>query len=455
MMKKVSLLLAVVLVLSAAEAFAAGLSIPEQGAAALGMSAAYAARSEDLSAIYYNPAGLDYVGNTELYLGLTPIKPVHSFEGDGVADDANGMTFFPPQVYLAHRLNKRVVIGMGVYAPYGLGTDWDESWNGRYTSTYGEIAAVYVTPAISYKITDMISVGGTFSWIWSEAKIEKMLDSGLVLAGQGLSVSPASTAYDSKFGLKGEGGGVSYTIGLMLRPADRVQLGLVYTGATEIEYEGDAKFNHSSMIVPGMDMTAGDLLQASFPNRQDGEAVLNLPSVITVGLKYDLTSKWDTEFDMNFVSWSEYDELVIDLEKDLPKDTLVQPKNWDDTMTFRLGTSYDFSNFTGRLGFMYDQAPVPDETFDGQLPDNDRFGGSIGFGFNVGKVTIDASYMYLKFSDRDKENLVGYSDVTGDQIIDDTDKQMLDTMAGGSYPVGTGTYESYVNLFSVAASFKF
>lgn len=124
-------------------------------------------------------------------------------------------------------------------------------------------------------------------------------------------------------------------------------------------------------------------------------------------------------------------------------------------MTFRLGTSYDFSAFTGRLGCMYDQTPVPDETFDAQLPGNDRFGGSVGVGFNVGKVTIDASYMFLKFSDRDKDNLIGYSDVNGDQIVDETDKQTLDMISGGAYPVGTGTYKSHVNLFSVAASFKF
>ena len=59
-MKKVQVLL-LIMMFSASVVFASGLSIPEQGAAAMGMSAAMTARSEDLSAIFYNPAGIDYV----------------------------------------------------------------------------------------------------------------------------------------------------------------------------------------------------------------------------------------------------------------------------------------------------------------------------------------------------------------------------------------------------------
>jgi len=115
---------------------------------------------------------------------------------------------------------------------------------------------------------------------------------------------------------------------------------------------------------------------------------------------------------------------------------------------------------------MYDQAPVPDETLDGQLPDNDRMGISIGYGRKIGRINLDFSYLFLKFSDRDKENFVGYQDVTDtfpptaaskpNGVVDAADRQMLSALRGGAaYPAGDGTYKSYANMLSVSASIKF
>ena len=78
-MKKAIVLMAVAMLLTANGVFASGLAIPEQGAAAMGMSAAMTARNEDLSAIFYNPAGIDYVEDFEIMLGITPIMPSHDF----------------------------------------------------------------------------------------------------------------------------------------------------------------------------------------------------------------------------------------------------------------------------------------------------------------------------------------------------------------------------------------
>jgi len=483
-MKKVSLLFICAILISSAGVYASGLAIPEQGAAAMGMSAAMTARSEDLSALYYNPSGLDYVEKTEFLLGITPIKPVHKFSDESVSVGAEKMTFVPPNVYYAHRVHERVVFGLGLYTPYGLGTDWNENWAGRYTSTYGEIRSLYFTPAVSVKISRMLSIGASFSWIWSDAIIKKKIDSGLAIYGAYAGANPAAAnpmmvanpGYDSEFSLNGDGGGVSYTLGLMFRPFESMQMGLTYTGETELTYKGTAKFTHTAENLLHPSNRLDSLITSQFPYTQKGNAVLNLPSSFNFGLKYDLTPKWDAEVDLNFVNWSSYDKLVIDLKQDLPKDELVQEKKWKDSTVIRLGTSYDLNEGTTlRLGFLSDKSPVPNDTFDAQLPDGDRIGLSLGVGrtITVGSVPLklDVSYMYLKFSDRDKDNYVGYQDVgsfdseTGlpkgvkDGVIDAADKAILDNMmtlmGRGSYPVGNGAYESHVNLFSASVTYRF
>lgn len=478
-MKKVSLLFLFAILVSSAGAYASGLAIPEQGAAAMGMSAAMTARSEDLSALYYNPAGIDYVEKSEMLLGVTPNMSVQKFSDGTVSVDANKKSFVPPNLYFAHRFNDRVVFGLGMYTPYGLGTDWPENWTGRYTSTHGEIRSVYFTPALSVKIFEMLSIGFSYSWIWSDAILRNKSDSGLVIysATAADSTMIANPDYDSELSFDGDGGGVSYTVGLMFRPFERMQLGLTYTGKSDLTFRGAANYNHTAENFLNPVTKSDSLLVSQYPSSQNGEAVLNLPSSFNVGLKYDLTTKWDAEVDLNFINWSSYNELVIDLKKDLPKDELVQEKKWKDSTVIRLGTSYDLNDETTlRLGFLSDKSPVPDETFDAQLPDNDRIGLSLGVGrtIKLGAIPIrlDASYMYLKFSDRDKDNYVGYQDVgsinseTGmptagvkDGVINAADKAILDNMftlmGRGLYPVGNGSYKSHANLFSVSVTYKF
>ena len=112
-------------------AWGAGLAIPEQGAAAMGMSASMTARNQDLSALYYNPAGLDFVQGFSLMIGDTPIAPSHTFSPLTAQKDlyegaeTNSSVFLPPHLYAAWRMNQTMVLGVGVNAPYGLGTDWE------------------------------------------------------------------------------------------------------------------------------------------------------------------------------------------------------------------------------------------------------------------------------------------------------------------------------------------
>ena len=459
-MKKFGIALLLALTGFSSSAFASGLAIPEQGAASMGLSAAVTARAHDLSVIYYNPAGLDYVEKGEALIGLTPIRPNHQYEGAGISSETVSKTFMPPQAYIAYRTHPRVVLGLGVFAPYGLGTNWDKGWVGRYTSTFAEVQAVYVNPSASVKITNWLSLGAGVSFIYSTATIEKMVDSGLATYSQTKNAGAiASTSYDSKFRLDGEGGGATWNLGLLLRPSKTWQVGVSYREKADLDFTGDAQFTHQNFLAAA--------LSKSMPSTQEGKTTLNLPSVLSAGLLYNINDRWDASFDVNFTKWSVYDKLVIKLDKELPAKQIVQNKNWEDTQTYRFGTSFAWSPLTVlRGGLMFDQSPVPDATIDAQLPDGDRIGASVGFGRKVGMFTFDFSYLFLKFADHDKNNFVGYSDVTDtfpptaqskpDGVVNLADQNMLAAMRGGAeYPVGSGTYKSYANLFSLSASIKF
>ena len=481
-MKKLSVLLVVIMMFSASEIFASGLAIPEQGAAAMGMSAAMTARSEDLSAIFYNPAGIDYVEKFEIMLGITPIMPTHEYSPFNYSPyteysfrkkKSEPQTFLPPQLYAAYRASNSIVLGLGVNAPFGLGTEWDKEWDGRYSSTIAEIQAVHITPTITYQATEKVSVGLGVSYVTSTATIEKMVDTGSKLfeamgSNPALSTLVANTDYDSEFALEGDGTGFGYNLGVIYRMDEKFQFGISYRGAMDLDYEGTAKFKHKEQAiktaVTGAAMAGGaDAVTAaatadaayakiagSMPATQDGTATLALPWMLNLGLKADITNVWDISAELDIVGWSVYDELTIDFEDDKPYDKLTQDKNWVKSYVYRLGTSYDISDsFIARGGLMFDFNPVPELTFDGQLPDSDRFGISIGAGYKIGVIQFDASYLLLKFLTREKDNGVGFGiDSTGNGIVDRFDVPL-------GYPVANGKYRSFAHLLSVSASYKF
>ncbi|MFC1490929.1 OmpP1/FadL family transporter [Candidatus Latescibacterota bacterium] len=498
-MRKLSYFLVVIMIFSATGVFASGLAIPEQGAAAMGMSAAMTARSQDLSSIFYNPAGLDYVDGFELMLGITPIMPSHDYSPFNYTpynnkaygfskQDSESNTFLPPQIYAAYRATDTIVLGLGVNAPFGLGTEWNKEWDGRYASTFAEIQAVYITPTISYQASDMVTVGAGISYVTSTATIEKMIDTGSALYGAAAAhptlgaLSPAlagmmhNTDNDSEFSLEGDGTGIGYNLGVIIRPIENYQFGISYRGAMDIEYDGTAKFTHQNanntaamtaalneaLVANGMDAAtaaataAGSAaaldagVSASMPASQTGTATLSLPWQLNLGMLKQINEVWDVSAEVNIVGWEVYEELTIDFDDDLPYDKSTMEKNWENSYVYRLGTSYQVNErLTARGGLMYDFNPVPNLTFDGQLPDSDRYSVSIGAGYKLGVLQLDCSYLLLKFLEREKMNGVGYGvDTTGNGIIDRFD-------VPDGYPVANGKYSGMAHLLSVSLSYNF
>jgi len=452
-MKRAISVMLILMLCAGGTVWASGLAIPEQGAAALGYAASMTARSEELSAMYYNPAGLMYITGKELYLGITPIMPYHRYMTHESSVEANKQTFLPPQGFAAMRMGQNLVLGIGVFAPFGLGTDWDTDWAGRYTATYAEVATIHIQPTVAYQVNDRVSIGVGVAYVTSSATMEKMIDVGSgIYKKTGNPIYYHNPMYDSESSMDGSGSAVAFNVGIQAKASEVMTLGASFQSAYDIKYEGTATFTHSNALkaIPtSATTTMYDDALALMPAKQDGSASFNMPWVLNLGMKYDFTPQFDTSFDVNVVGWSVYKELEVDFDTDVPEDKVL-PKNWDDSVVLRLASSYDMSDsWILRGGLLFDKNPVPDETFDAQLPDANRVGLSVGTGYSFGQFRIDAGYLFLHFSDRKKNNAVGFdTDTTGDG-----DVNIFDLPTG--YPVGNGSYRSRANMFSVAATYSF
>ncbi|TFG86956.1 MAG: hypothetical protein E4H17_03745, partial [Gemmatimonadales bacterium] len=194
-MKPIRTLLAaamLVAVLLPTLAHAAGYSIYEQGAAALGMAGAATASVNDASAVFFNPAAMTRLDGTRFYVGASALQPVTKFTGQdpypGSAGSADMVrqTFYPPTVYATHSWAKRWAAGIGINSPFGLGVEWDpETFAGRYLVTKADLEGLNASLCLAYAPNEKWSfaAGGDMMWAKVGLKNQAYLDLGPYTGG--------------------------------------------------------------------------------------------------------------------------------------------------------------------------------------------------------------------------------------------------------------------------------
>lgn len=417
------------LMLACSLAFAGGYQINEHGARAMGMGGAFVARASDGSAMYFNAAGLGFQKGINVLVGTTLIFPSTTFTGPSPLTTETEMVsqvFYPSNLYASYAVNEKWVVGLGVYNPFGLGTEWPADWptttnkSGSRRTVKTDLQTFYINPTVAFKVNDKLSVGAGVSYVLANAKISYRVGTFSSLA------PPTPATKDGTVGLEGDGSGISFNVGVIYKPMEKLSLGASYRSLVDIEFSGPATFT---------DMQA---LQSFFPGG-DGTVTLPMPSNLQIGAAYDVSPKLTVEADFQYVDWASYDELAITIPtgpaapaalggQPLQKSGKPTVKKWHEGWLMRLGGEYKLNDKLDlRAGFIYDYSPQPTWNVEPMLPDANKTDVSIGASYKVNeKISIDASYMLVLAADR-TSTLTGF----------------------------TGTYKSSANLLGLNVGYKF
>ena len=375
---------------------AGAFSIYEQGARAMGRASAFAACPSDPSAMFYNPAGLALLDGTQVYVGATIILPSGEFEGagalTGVSETQASQTFLPPNLYISHRMNEKLVLGLGVHTPFGLGTKWEDppTFTGRYLAHETAIQGVGISPTVAYSVNDQFSIG-----VGAEIRVSKLLlkrYSYYDATAFGLGILDVATA-DLETDMATAFG---FNFGALYKATDQINVGLAYRSAVTVDYEGSAAISQISTGVPLIDgavaATVGD---------HDVTTSIAYPSVITAAVAYKVNDQLLVEADVQMWGWSVFEELKVE---GLPTGTETVDEDYEDAMEFRVGGEYWMTeDMALRAGVVIDQTPVPPKSISPLLPDASRTGITFGVGKSFGSMTVDAAFMYLMFADADTD----------------------------------------------------
>jgi long-chain fatty acid transport protein len=419
-------LITAALLLTSGAAFASGFSLFEQGAKATAMGGAFAATADDPTAIFYNVAGIAQQRKAAFMVGGTAINFSNEFRGDpndpftsGTTGKYRAHTFVPPNAYFILPVGGNLTFGVGVMTPYGLRTNWQEPWVGRFISRDANVKVLAVEPAVAWQTSDgRLAIGVGAEYRRSHITLNRNNAAVNPFTGQ---ISDTANAY-----LNSDWDSVwSWNAGVLFKPSEAFRIGVNYRPGSTIDYSGTA---HFTQIPTGTPLDT--LVAAQLPPDQGISTSINFPALLQLGVATSAIGHgWDIEADVTHTTWSRFKSLDVAFGTTTALN-FTRPQNWSDTYSYRLGANKKASeNWDVRLGALYDENPQPTEGVGPLLPDSDRVGVSFGVGYHHGPWIVDISEFVLHFKTRS------------------TNGQSSDNF--------NGTYKTDANLISINFGYRF
>ena len=400
--------------LIATNTFAGGFQLNEHGARALALGGAFTAVANDPSAVYWNGAGLSQLSGTNIMIGTSLIAPQSSFRGvypEVTKYRTTNQVFFPTHFFATHAFNKEWSVGLGFTTPFGLGTEWDNDWVGKYLAIKTEVMTFIVTPVVTYTPVKYVSLSAGFVYSFANVTITRKSQLSTLLAQNAFVNLEGSDNF-----------AYGYNAGIMIKPTDYLTIGASYHSEVKYDFEGTAT------------TTGPALYQSSLPNG-DINAELTTPQNIAVGVAVNITDRLMMSADYQFVGWSSYDYLNVNFVDESYED-ISSPRLYDDSYIIRLGAGYHLNDQVDlRGGIYFDKNPVSSKYLNPSLPEGDRLGFSLGVEAKLFEnLSIQGSYLFIRAKQltvSDSEEI--YSEPTS---------------------VFNGTYNSIANIFSLSFVFS-
>ncbi|EAN2293589.1 fatty acid transporter [Salmonella enterica subsp. enterica serovar Miami] len=238
--------------------------------------AGQAARAQDASTIFTNPAGMTRLPDHMFTGGVQLMDGDISYTLDnesGRQSPGDIMSVFPnASGFYTQKINDDLFAGIGMYGNYGLATDYGD-WAGDRLIKKSAMFALTLSPSLAWKLNDRVSVGGSVNVNYGFLSLTRNVD------------GDDETEKDHDWAM-------SYRLGLLMELTDQTRAGITWTSKTEYDFDIDAK--------------------ARFPNLPNVEydlplsAQVRAPQQIMISLVHDLNQTWSVMGDLGWQDWSQF-----------------------------------------------------------------------------------------------------------------------------------------------------
>jgi long-chain fatty acid transport protein len=384
-MTPVRLLLTVALIaLTGISLSANGLNLNGMGSKAIAMGGAFIGQADDYSAIFWNPAGLTQMKSAGISLFVTDLIPTGTYALPVYGIDAQTKSAMYPSGALGYfkPINDKLVVGIAAYVPSGTGAKWNgedlkllaNNTAYRWESFMGVIT---VSPVIAYQVSDQFSLGATVNLNYGMMKIWR----------------PGVGQYNEDL----SGFAFGATIGALVKPIDKLGIGLTLRTPTKVKFSGEATMAGAAAI--GQATTS------------DAEREATWPLWVGLGISFKATDKLTLNADAQMTNWKKIETIAITYDNATWQALKAHPQlkaafnndfelNWKDAIQWRFGAEYAVSEKLAlRAGYYYDPSPSDPATLNILLPEITYNVITAGLGYKAEKIGIDFCIEYLMGKD--------------------------------------------------------
>jgi long-chain fatty acid transport protein len=408
-------------------AYGSGFQLMEQNASGLGNAyAGQAAAAENASTIFFNPAGMTRLPGRQISGALNAILPSTKFSDSGASRSPLGQPLGPggtnggdagdwafvPNLYVSWQVAPSWWVGIGANAPFGLKTEYDADFIGRFQSQRSEVKTIDINPSVAFRVNDALSIGAGLSWQKGELKIDRSAFVGVA--------APAQLRLDDD--------AWGYNLGVLASLGKDLRIGLAYRSALEYDLTGTS-------VVSGIPL-AGTAVNGVAAN-------IKLPDTLSWSIAYAATPRWEILGDITYTWWSKIKSVpVVATTTSVlrAQGQILDTFNLQFKDSYRIGVGLNYrwrEDFTWKFGIAYDKTPVPDAFRTTFLPDQDRTWVAVGGKYRFSKqAALDVGYAHLFIKDAsiDQQRGIGVLGAQGNVV---------------------GRYDADVNLLSVQLTYSF
>ncbi len=392
-------------------ALAAGYAVGQESVTGMGLAyAGGSAAANDVSTVFFNPAGMTRIDGRKLMWGGATIFPSIQFReqnstlfdgtttsgGEGGSGEQN---VFIPHFYGIYTATNGMKFGLGINSPFGLVTNYEDGWKGRYSEITTSVKGVNVNPSVAKIVAPGLSIGAGASVQYLRGKLLQNIDFGSNCAqalGAGtclgtFGLTPGQSDGSGK--VRGDAFGIGFNIGVLYEPTEDTRFGAHYRSRMNFNFEGKGKFSIQPSARAFLNAVG---LPDSFAIANAKFALVE-PEMASVSAHHSLTDKWAVMADVTWTRWAVFDKLKIEFD-DQTTTNLLETK-WDNVFRYSLGAAYKPSrNMVWRAGVAFDDSPINGDFRGPGIPDSDRIVLGLGLGLAVSdEVWMDVGYQHLFF----------------------------------------------------------
>jgi len=359
---------------------AGGLFLSEFGTEDVALAGAgWAARAQDASTLFKNPAGMSRLEGNQFQGGLQALYFQGSFSPEvaqfGGGGGGNPVGVLPAASgFYVHSLGKDFKVGLGMLQNFGLALGYDDGWAGRYYVKQTALVGVTFAPVASYRVNEQLSIGGgpniMVGYLKYNANINNLLPPGI---GDG-----QVEVQDTTVGVGGQ-------FGVLYEPKKGSRIGVTYYSPIKLNFSDHPSFSNLGTI--------GTTLQNNGLLNQRIDLGFTVPQRVILSGYHELNDRLAVMGNFGWDNWSQFGEAEVGVVSATTR-SLTTVSNYNDTYHVAIGGQYRLNpEWLLNGGFAYDSSMVSAQNRSLALPVGSTYKFGMGANWLMSpKVKLGFSY---------------------------------------------------------------